>query len=61
MLQAAHQRRPEDLDTLSTLVTYSREAGRREEALEYARQLQKLVPDNPSVDQLVRDLDAPHR
>jgi len=58
VLQAAHWRRPEDLDTLSTLVTYSREAGHREEALHYARQLQKLVPDNSSIDQLVRDLGA---
>jgi predicted CXXCH cytochrome family protein len=59
VLEAAHRRHPGDLDTLSALVTYSREAGHREEALDYARQLQKLVPDNPSVDQLVRDLDAP--
>lgn len=59
VLEAAHRRRPGDLDTLSALVTYSREAGHREQALDYARQLQKLVPDNPSVDQLVRDLNAP--
>jgi predicted CXXCH cytochrome family protein len=59
VLEAAHRRRPGDLDTLSALVTYSREAGHREEALEYARKLQQLVPDAPSVDQLVRDLDAP--
>jgi hypothetical protein len=40
------------------LVTFSREAGRRKQALEYARQLQQLVPDNPSVDQLVQELEA---
>jgi predicted CXXCH cytochrome family protein len=59
VLETAHRRRPGDLDTLSALVTYSREDGRREEALDYARQLQRLSPDNPSVDQLVRDLGAP--
>jgi tetratricopeptide (TPR) repeat protein len=59
VLKAAHRRRPGDLDTLSALVTYSREAGLREEALDYARRLQQLVPDNPSVDQLIRDLDTP--
>ncbi len=59
VLEAVHQRHPGDVETLSALVTYSREAGHREKALDYARQLQKLVPDNPSVDQLVRDLDGP--
>ncbi len=60
VLETAHRQRPGDLDTLSALVTFSREAGHREAALDYALQLQQLVPDNPSVDQMVRDLGAPH-
>jgi tetratricopeptide (TPR) repeat protein len=59
VLEASHRRHPGDLEALSALVTFSREAGQPEKALQYARQLQQLVPDNPSVDQLVRDLDAP--
>jgi tetratricopeptide (TPR) repeat protein len=59
VLEMAHQRHPGDLDTLSALVSYNREVGNRELALDYAHQLQRLVPDNPSVDQLVRDLEAP--
>jgi tetratricopeptide (TPR) repeat protein len=58
VLEAAHRRRPGDLDTLSALVTYNLESGNREAALVYARRLQQLVPDNPSVDRLVRELDA---
>jgi len=59
VLEASHRRHPGDLEALSALVSFSREAGQRDKALQYARQLQRLVPDNPSVDQLVRDLEAP--
>jgi Flp pilus assembly protein TadD len=61
VLEAARRRHPGDLETLSALVTFSREADRREQALEYARQLQQLVPDNPSVDQLVQELEGAGR
>lgn len=61
VLEAARRRHPGDLETLSALVTFSREADRREQALEYARQLQQLVPDNPSVDQLVQELERAGR
>lgn len=59
VLEEGRRRHPVDLEILSALVTFSRDAGQREKALAYARQLQKLVPDNPSVDQLVRDLGTP--
>ncbi len=58
VLEGVYRQHPGDLDTLSALVTYSREAGHREEALAYARQLRQLVPDDPAVDQLVQDLGA---
>jgi hypothetical protein len=41
------------------LATFHRDAGRPQEALAYARRLQQLMPDDPSVDQLVRQLGAP--
>jgi hypothetical protein len=44
------------VDTLFALVSYSREGGHEKEALAYARALQALVPNNPAVDQLVREL-----
>jgi len=58
VLEAARRRHPGDIEALSALVTFSREAGQREKAVQYARELQRLAPDNPSVDRLVRDLDA---
>jgi tetratricopeptide (TPR) repeat protein len=58
VLQAVHQRHPGHLDTLSALVTYSRQAGQTAAALDYVRQLQRLMPDNPAVDELVRGLRA---
>lgn len=56
--QAVHQRHPGHLGTLSALVTYSRQAGQSAAALDYARQLQRLMPDNPAVVRLVRGLRA---
>jgi predicted CXXCH cytochrome family protein len=56
VLAATHRAHPGDVDTLFALVSYSREGGHEKEALAYARALQALVPDNPAVDQLVREL-----
>lgn len=59
VLEDSHSRHPGDLDTLVALATFHRDAGRQQEALDYARRLQQLMPDDPSVDQLVRQLAAP--
>jgi tetratricopeptide (TPR) repeat protein len=59
VLEEAHRRRPGDVDTLVALATYNRDAGHGRAALAYARQLQALMPGNSTVEQLVRELDAP--
>ncbi|MGA7980534.1 MAG: tetratricopeptide repeat protein [Chromatiaceae bacterium] len=59
VLDGAHRRRPGDVDTLVALATFNRDAGHRKAALAYARQLQELMPGNPTVEQLVLELDAP--
>jgi predicted CXXCH cytochrome family protein len=59
VLEDSHTRHPGDLDTLVALATFHRDAGRPQEALAYARKLQQLMQDDPAVDQLVRQLDAP--
>lgn len=58
VLETIHRQHPGDLLTLSTLVTYSRESGHRAEALDYARRLHELVPHDPSVEQLIRELSG---
>jgi tetratricopeptide (TPR) repeat protein len=59
VLEDAHGRHPGDLETLFALATFNRDGGHPKEALKYARELQELMPGNPSVDQLLRELDAP--
>jgi tetratricopeptide (TPR) repeat protein len=59
VLEDSHRRHPGDIDTLFALATFHRDAGRPKAALKFARKLQELMPHNPSVDQLVRQLDVP--
>ncbi|MFD2112680.1 cytochrome c3 family protein [Thiorhodococcus fuscus] len=56
VLEANRQRHPGDLESLSALVAFSREAGERENAIQYAQELQRLAPDDASVEQLIREL-----
>ncbi|MBK1731839.1 tetratricopeptide repeat protein [Thiococcus pfennigii] len=56
VLESAHRRHPGDIDTLVALASYSREAGRPESAHEYARRLQRLAPNDPAVDRLIREI-----
>jgi Flp pilus assembly protein TadD len=56
VLAQASERHPGDAEILLALATFNRDAGRREQALDYARRLQALVPGNPSVANLVREL-----
>ena len=58
ILLKTHDAHPYDTDVLYTLVTFSRDAGRRKEALSYANKLQALVPGNPDIEKLVQQLKA---
>jgi Flp pilus assembly protein TadD len=56
ILDEAHRRRPGDRDLLLALATISRDAGRREQALGYARKLAELSPEDAGVRRLLQDL-----
>ena len=58
VLEKVHQRHPGDLETLSALILYHREAGALGAALDYARQMQRLRPTDPSLERLIRELEA---
>jgi len=60
VLQGVLARRPNDRDTLSALIAYSRQGDPRQ-ALSYARRLAALEPANPEVRQLVEQLEAAGR
>ena len=47
---------PGEVDILFALVTFNRDAGRRQPALEYAMKLQLLLPENPQIKQLIDSL-----
>lgn len=58
VLAAALLRAPYDPALLSALVSFERDAGRRDAALEYARRLAALSPEDESVRGLVRELEG---
>jgi Flp pilus assembly protein TadD len=49
-------RHPDDRDTLLALISFSREAGDPGNALEYARQLARIAPGDPTIANLLEDL-----
>jgi predicted CXXCH cytochrome family protein len=49
-------RHPDDRDTLLALVTFNRDAGDIDAALEYAGQLSRIAPDDPDLTHLTDDL-----
>nr|WP_247838366.1 tetratricopeptide repeat protein [Bradyrhizobium sp. 200] len=51
-------RHPDDRDTLSTLVTFSRDSGNIGAALEYAEQLARLAPNDRQLNRLIDDIRA---
>lgn len=55
-LSAAVARHPSDRELLLALATINRDVGHRATALEYARRLAALTPDDPAVTQLVNAL-----
>ena len=56
VLEGALQRFSDDPEILYALVTFNRDAGKREAAHRYARQLKALLPDNPQIEELERSL-----
>jgi Flp pilus assembly protein TadD len=58
VLEQIHQLHPGDIETLSALILYHREVGAHGSALDYARKMQELRPNDPSVEQLIRALKA---
>jgi Flp pilus assembly protein TadD len=56
-LEEAYRRTPSDASVLRALLGTSLEAGRMEEALEQARALQRLQPDDPQLAQLREELE----
>ena len=56
VLESANQRHPGNGDILYALATFNRDAGRRAEALRYARALATVMPNNPAIEALIREL-----
>ncbi len=49
-------RHPDDRDTLSALISFSRESGDIDSALEFAERLQNVAPNEPGLAGLIQDL-----
>ncbi len=58
VLDQAHERFPSDRDILLALVSFARDAGNGNRALDYARRLLALTPRDPQVINLLRSLEA---
>ena len=58
VLSDAHTRVPENRDLLIALVTMHRESGSHESAVEYARKLFALTPQDPAARQLLQQLES---
>ena len=62
MLAAARKRDPYDRDVLSGLAYFTAQAGNRELALGYVKQLRELDPENPQYAQMAKQIEgAPPR
>jgi tetratricopeptide (TPR) repeat protein len=57
VLAAAHERRPGDLDVLGALAAFSRDAGRRDDAVRWARALVEAAPADPNARALLEELE----
>ncbi len=57
VMQTALARNPRSLEMLNALVMVSRDAGRLDQALEYARRMAAVAPQDPGVLELVRELE----
>jgi Flp pilus assembly protein TadD len=57
-LSRAHERHPGDREILVALATVNRDNGAIETAIDYARKLVALEPNEPQVQQLLTQLEA---
>jgi len=57
VLEEAHESHPTDRELLVGLVSIHRSNGNMDTALDYARKLQALVPQDPNVQSMVLDLE----
>jgi tetratricopeptide (TPR) repeat protein len=58
VLAQAHEKHPGDRDVLQALASTSRDAGHRTAAIEYAKELVALDPDDPNAQQLLEEMRA---
>jgi Flp pilus assembly protein TadD len=58
VLTAAHRRHPADRELLWILALINRDRGNSVAAGEYARKLYELAPQDPRVQQLLRELET---
>jgi len=56
VLERAHALHPADRDILTALITMERDRGDLQEALQYAGELTRLLPDNPAAAALMEEL-----
>jgi Flp pilus assembly protein TadD len=56
VLEEAHRKRTGDREILVALATISRDAGHRDQAIEYAKRLVRLSPNDPGARQLLSEL-----
>ena len=59
VLEQAHARSPANRDLLQALVSFNAELGKREIALDWARRLAHLSPDDPTVRRMIEALEGP--
>jgi Flp pilus assembly protein TadD len=59
VLKAAHEAHPGDRDILLALISFNRDAGRLAAARAYGQKLAVVAPDDPGIQQLLKDLAAP--
>jgi tetratricopeptide (TPR) repeat protein len=57
-LRTLDQRHPYDLEILGALISMNREAGDAKAALPYARKVAEVLPDDPGVKQLLKELEG---
>jgi Flp pilus assembly protein TadD len=58
LLEATQERQPADRDVLVALVSFTRESGDLASAIAYAKKLEALVPSDPGIRRLLRDLES---
>jgi tetratricopeptide (TPR) repeat protein len=61
ILQQAHQRRPADRQVLEGLIAFERDKGNLPAAIDYAKQLVQLTPNDPNAKAMLAQLQAQGR